>query len=183
MARCAALLLALLALAGCNGGGAAEHAAPAQPNDDPARGIYNYDHARGLGIRVGPIPPATQLCPTNVADDGFSADELDTPEERAKLERQMATAPSCITDPRLSLIVLGYSVEAVRNASSAFKKGSLVCGGGAPSMPASFDDADRDRFARSRVRSAYGVDGDDSIVELIAGCRSTAWGANMLLRD
>jgi hypothetical protein len=57
-------------------------------------------------------------------DDGLSAGELDTPEERAALEREMDTAGSCIVDPRLGLIGLGYSVEAVRDAPSAFERAS-----------------------------------------------------------
>lgn len=107
--------LAVIALAACGGRDAA---GPPQPEDDPAHGIYSYDHARAVGIRVDPVPSADLLCPINVADDGFAADELDKPEKRAELEREMATAPSCVVDPRLGLIVLGYSVEAVRDAES-----------------------------------------------------------------
>ena len=185
MPRGAAVLVVLLAVAGCGGGseGAAEEAAPAQPKDDPARGIYNYDHAREVGIRVDPIPPAEQLCPTGVPDDGFSAEELDTPAEVAELEQEMATAPTCIADPRLALIGLGYSVEAVRDAPSAFEKGKLICSGFAPSVPASFTAADFDRLTRERLRNAYGVDDDDSLAELVAGCRTTSWGASALLPD
>jgi hypothetical protein len=171
--------LLVIALAACGG---REAAGPTQPKDDPAQGIYNYDHARALGIRVDPVPPAALLCPTNVADDGFSADELDSPEERAKLEREMATAPTCTVDPRLGLIVVGYSVEAVRDAESAFEKGKLICEGIAPTVPA-LDAEGFDDLARDRVRTAYGVDRSDSFVDLVAGCRSTAWGADMLLPD
>jgi hypothetical protein len=169
----------VIALAACGGREAAE---PAQPKDDPARGVYNYDHARAVGIRVEPVPPADLVCPTNVADDGFSADELDTPQERAELEREMATAPTCTVDPRLGLIVVGYSVEAVRDAGGAFEKGRLICGGIALTVPA-LDAEGFDDLARDRLRTAYGVDPFDSAVALVAGCRSTPWGADMLLPD
>jgi hypothetical protein len=175
LAACVLLLLALAA--GCSGSG------PKQPKDDPARGIYNYDHAREAGIRVDPVPPDDELCPTGTADDGFSSEEIDTPEEREALEREMATSRTCIVDPRLGLIVLGYSVEAVRKATSAFEKGKLICGGIAPSIPAIADEADRDRFARERLRNAYGVEASDPNAELVAGCRATSWGASMLLSD
>jgi hypothetical protein len=171
--------LAVIALAACGGRDAA---GPPQPEDDPAHGIYSYDHARAVGIRVDPVPSADLLCPLNVADDGFSADELDTPEKRAELEREMATAPSCMVDPRLGLIVLGYSVEAVRDAESAFEKGRLICGGIAPSVPA-FDAEGFDDLVRDRLRTAYGVVPSDSLVELVAGCRTTTWGAAILVPD
>jgi hypothetical protein len=185
VARVAIVLAVLIAVAGCGASGAEREpeAGPAQPEDDPEHGIYNYDHARELGIRVDAIPPADQLCPTGVEDDGFSAEELDTPEEVAEIERQMATAPSCVVDPRLALIGLGYSVEAVRNAPSAYEKGRLICSGFAPSVPASFTAADFDRFTRDRLENAYGVGDDDRLDELVAGCRTTSWGSSMLLPD
>ena len=130
------LVLVLLAVAAC-GEREREAAGPAQPDDDPAHGVYNYDDARDLGIRVDPVPPADQLCPVGITDDGLSAEELDTREELAALDQGMATAPTCTVDPRLGLIGLGYSVEAVRAAPNAVEKGKLVCGGGAPSIPAS----------------------------------------------
>ena len=108
---------------------------------------------------------------------------MDTPEKQQALEREVATAPTCIVDPRLGVTVLGYSVDAVRNAPSAFEKGRLICGGSAPSIPAHADERDYDRFARSRLRNAYGVDASDPRDELVAGCRTTSWGASMLLPD
>jgi hypothetical protein len=190
MARAALLLGLIAALAACGGraqqaGGPvqAEDSGPIQPEDDPERGIYNYDHARELGIPVDPIPPADQLCPTNDRDDGFSAEELDTPEEVAELDRQMATAPSCVVDPRLALIGLGYSVQAVRDAPNAFEKGRLVCANYTASVPAGFTAAQFDRFTRNLLRNAYGVDGDEPFDELAAGCRTTSWGASTLLPD
>jgi hypothetical protein len=88
VARVTIVLVVLIAVAGCGASGAEREpeAGPAQPEDDPEHGIYNYDHARELGIRVDAIAPADQLCPTGVEDDGFSAEELDTPEEVAELE-------------------------------------------------------------------------------------------------
>ena len=181
MTRVAILLLVLLGLAAC-GEGERTAIAPALPEDDPVHGIYNYDHAREVGIRVDPIPPAEQLCPANAKDDGFSAEELDTAEEVAAIEREMATAPTCIADPRLALIVVGYSVDAVRTAPSAYEKGKLICGGIAMSLPAT-DAEGFDRIARQKLRSGYGVDPSDSLEELVAGCRTTDWGADMLLPD
>jgi hypothetical protein len=154
MKRAACGLLLALA-AGCSGSG------PEQPKDDPARGIYNYDHARELGIRVDPLPAEDELCP---------------PDPATATER-------CTIDPRTTIIVLGYSVEAVRKAGSAFEKGKLICGGIAPSIPAIGDAQDHDRFARRRLRNAYGIDASDSLAELVAGCRTTSWGASMLLPD
>ena len=164
MTRVAILLLVLLGLAAC-GEGERTAIAPALPEDDPVHGIYNYDHAREVGIR-----------------DGFSAEELDTAEEVAAIEREMATAPTCIADPRLALIVVGYSVDAVRTAPSAYEKGKLICGGIAMSLPAT-DAEGFDRIARQKLRSGYGVDPSDSLEELVAGCRTTDWGADMLLPD
>jgi hypothetical protein len=176
MKRAACVLLIALA-GGCVGSG------PEQPADDPARGIYNYEHAREAGIRVDPVPPDGELCPTRVEDDGLSPEEMDTPEERQALEREMATAPTCTVDPRLGVIVLGYSVDAVRDAPSAFEKGKLICGGIEPSIPAISNKEDLDRVARQRLRNAYGVDVNDPLQELVAGCRTTSWGASMLLPD
>lgn len=180
MPRGAIVALFLFAIVAC-GEREREAAGPAQPRDDPAHGVYSYDHAKALGIRVDPIPPADQLCPANAKDDGFSAEEIDTPEELAAIDREMATAPSCIADPRFGLIVTGYAVDAVRNAASAFEKGKLICGGSEPSLPGGFDSAERDRFARDRLRRADGVDDDDPLAELVAGCRETPWGADVLL--
>jgi hypothetical protein len=93
----------------------------------------------------------------------------------------MAEAPTCIVDPRLALIALDYSVEAVRDAPTAFEKGKLICGGLAPSIPVTFGPAELDRFTRERLGNAYGVDAADPLDELVAGCRTTSWGAAMLL--
>jgi hypothetical protein len=84
---------------------------------------------------------------------------------------------------RLALIRVGYSVEAARDAPSAFEKGKLLCGAVPPSIHGTFDRDDLDRFARQRLRSAYGVDAEDSLSELVAGCRATSWGASLLLPD
>jgi hypothetical protein len=179
MKRLASLAVVAVALSACDGGSGG----PAQPPDDPVRGIYNYEHAREAGIRVDPVPPDDELCPTGVEDDGLSSEEMDTPEERQAIEREMATAPTCIVDPRLAVIVLGYSVEAVRNAPSAFEKGKLICGGIAPSIPGVGNRHDLDLLARRRLRNAYGVDASDTLDELVAGCRATTWGASMLFPD
>jgi hypothetical protein len=164
------------------GYGGGETSAPPMPKDDPDHGIYNYEHAKALGIRVRRVPAAENLCP-QTADDGFSPAELDTPEERAAAEREMATASTCTVDPRLGLVVIGYSVEAVRAAPTAFEKGRIICSGAAISLLALEDARGYDRIARERLRKGYGVDPSDSLADLVAGCRTTQWGASMLLPD
>jgi hypothetical protein len=159
VARVAIALLVLFALTAC--GGSSEQAGPIQAKDDPARGIYNYDHARAVGIRVPPVPPADEICPP----------PPDSPSQR------------CTADPRLGTYSVGYSVEAVRSAPNAFTKGRLICGGRAPSLPGSFDAAERREFVLGRLRHALGVTPGDPLAELVAGCRTTSWGASVLLPD
>lgn len=160
------------------GPGAADKTPLELPRDDPARGVYNYEHAKAVGIGVPPIPPPEERCPPPALDGGFSAEELDTPEEVAAIEREMETAPTCKVDPRFVLYSPGYSVEAVRAAESAFEKGVALCRIFAPSLPANIgSDPDAlDRFTRGHLQHAIGVQPRDSLEELVQGCMTTNWG-------
>jgi Subtilisin inhibitor-like len=148
------------------------------PADDPANGEYNYEHAQAVGIQVPRIPSADELCPPSSPDDGFSAEELDTPAEVEAIERALKAAPSCTVDPRLATYSPGYSVEAVRGAASAFAKGAALCRMFAPSLPAGLaNDPDAiDRFTRDHLQGGIGVEPTDSLDELVRGCKTTDWG-------
>ena len=56
----ALIALALTVAVGCRSegeGGEDTSPPPVQmPEDDPARGIYNYEHAKAVGIDVSPLP-------------------------------------------------------------------------------------------------------------------------------
>ncbi|MGH2996308.1 MAG: hypothetical protein ACRDON_07860 [Gaiellaceae bacterium] len=177
------LVLALAtATAACGAEGAEEpESRPPQeggvlmPEGDPARGIYNYEQAKAVGIPVAAVPPPDEVCPVGPPDDGFTSEELDKPEEIEALERQMATAPTCVADPRLGLFGVGYDVEAVRAAASAYEKGRIICSGfwAHPTIPADVAEPEAfARFQRERLRKAYGVEPEDELEVLVAGCRS-----------
>ena len=157
-----------------------------QPADDPAHGIYNYEHAKALGLPVPAMPPPDELCTPDLSGDGISPDELDTPEERAALEERMATAPSCRVDPRESILIVGYSIEAVAAADSAYEKGKLICS--SPGAAATFfrpglliaGEQDYPDLVRARLRSAYGVEEGDDPEEVVRGCAATELGRELL---
>lgn len=178
------LLLAALAMAGCRADDK-EAAGPALPEDDPAHGIYNYEHAKAVGIPVDPIPPPDEICPADTVDEGFSAEDMDAPEEQAAIERELATAPSCTADPRGAVIDVGYSVAAVSAASSAFEKGRLICsaegiGGSLFRAPPALAGGDPYILIRARLARAYGVEPSDDVDELVRGCAATSFGQDFL---
>jgi hypothetical protein len=123
-----ALLLCALALvfSAC---GAGEHrlsstereASPSVERRADSRLDYTYEQAKRLGIPVPAIPPAEELCHPTPDDgfDGFTLEELDTLDSE--------TGRTCTADPRSALYSVGYSVEAVREAPTAYLKGQIIC--------------------------------------------------------
>jgi len=63
------------------------------PAGDPSGGVYTYEQARAVGIDVPPIPSAAEMCPPpDPTYSGIRPEDIDTPEERAALERGMEKA-------------------------------------------------------------------------------------------
>ncbi len=180
----------VLTATGC--GAASEPAARAgdapaatMPAGDPSGGVYTYEQARAVGIDVPPIPSAAEMCPPpDPTYSGIRPEDIDTPEERAALERRMEKAPTCLADPRKTLYIVGHDVAAVRAAGSAFEKGRLICArhwfrthANPDSLPTAAEEI------RARVHHADGVEPSDNRAELEAGCRTTEWAKQLLLRE
>ena len=133
------------------------------PPDSRAAGIYTYDQAKQLGIPVPAIPPAAELCHPTPDDgfDGFTLEELDGPDVQAA-----DNAPTCWADPRSALYSIGYSVEAVRDAPTAYLKGQIIC------APSPLSRGEELRDPRSMLSGAVGVKPTDDVDELVRGCAS-----------
>ena len=163
-----ALLACVLALV-VGGLGAGEHrlsgtergGSPSVERRAYLRLDYTYDEAKRLGIPVPAIPPAAELC-DSAPDDGFDGYTL---EELDALDSE--TGPPCTADPRLGLYSVGYSVEAVRDAPTAYLKGRIIC---------AWNQLSPGQELRGGPRSmltAPGVKPTDDVDELVRGCTST----------
>jgi hypothetical protein len=106
----------------------ARQAAPTVQNrrDMRSLGIYTYEQAKRLGI-VRAVPPGAPLChPT--PDPGFTPAQLKSPKMPAARHRE------CWAE-KLALYSVGYSIEAVRDAPTAYLKGQIICTPGPPIPP------------------------------------------------
>jgi hypothetical protein len=157
------------------GGATQERDAPVQgsvvmPRSDPDAGVYNYADAKAVGIDVPPIPRSDAMCPAG--DVGSTVEsEASTGKETGE-----STKP-CVVDPRLALYSVGYSVEAVQGAQSAYEKGQIICSG-ARSVPAMLDNPRA--YLRGIVDGAVGLSASDDMGAVSDGCLSTQWAKAVL---
>lgn len=155
------------------------------PAGVPSGGLYNYEQAKAVGIDVPPIPSAAEMCPPpDPTYRGILPEDIDTPEERAALDRKMENAPRCLSDPRGNTYYVGHDVAAVRAAGSAYEKGRLICAHHWMRTVADPDSQPTAReLIRERVHRALGVEPLDNRAELDAGCRTTEWAKQLLLGE
>jgi hypothetical protein len=85
------------------------------------------------------------------------------------------------------VIHVGYSVEEVRLAGSAYEKGKLICS--APAAGATLfrtpapdpgEEINPEMLMKTKLQRAYGVEGSDDVDELVRGCASTGFGQTLL---